>query len=59
MLDVALALEKKALEDQYFIDRKLYPNVDFYTGIIYSSIGIPKNMFTVLFAVSRSIGWIS
>ncbi len=59
LLDIALKLEKKALSDPYFIERKLYPNVDYYTGIIYKSIGFPKNMFTVMFAVSRSIGWIS
>ena len=59
LLDIALELEKKALNDKYFIDRKLYPNVDFYTGIIYRSIGLPKNMFTVMFAVSRSVGWVS
>ncbi len=59
LLDIALTLEEKALKDEYFIERKLYPNVDFYTGIIYSSIGIPKNMFTVMFALARSVGWIS
>lgn len=56
---LALELEKIALEDEYFIKRHLYPNVDYYTGVIYQSIGIPKNMFTVLFAVSRTIGWIT
>jgi citrate synthase len=59
IMDVAKALEKRALEDEYFIKRKLYPNVDFYTGIIYSAIGIPKEMFTVMFACSRSVGWIT
>lgn len=59
MFEVALELERMALSDEYFIKRKLYPNVDFYTGIIYSSLGIPKNMFTVMFAVSRSVGWVS
>lgn len=59
LLDIALALEKRALSDEYFIKRKLYPNVDFYTGIIYSSIGIPKNMFTAMFAIARSVGWIT
>lgn len=59
LMNVARSLEKKALEDEYFIKRKLYPNVDFYTGIIYSAIGIPKEMFTVMFACSRSIGWIT
>ena len=53
-----MELEKAALSDEYFIKRKLYPNVDFYTGIVYKAIGIPKDMFTVMFAVSRSIGWI-
>lgn len=59
LLDLAINLEKEALADEYFIKRKLYPNVDFYTGIVYKAIGIPKDMFTVLFAVSRSIGWIA
>jgi len=59
LLDLALQLEATALRDEYFIQRKLYPNVDFYTGIIYKSIGIPKNMFTVIFAMARSVGWVS
>ena len=59
LLDVALALEKVALEDEYFIEKKLYPNVDFYSGIILKAIGIPLNMFTVVFAMSRTIGWIA
>jgi citrate synthase len=59
LLDVAMALEKVALEDEYFIEKKLYPNVDFYSGIIMKAIGIPMNMFTVIFAMSRTIGWIS
>ena len=59
LLELAINLEKKALEDEYFVKRKLYPNVDFYTGIVYKAIGIPKDMFTVLFAVSRSAGWMS
>lgn len=59
LLDLAINLEKKALSDEYFIKRKLYPNVDFYTGIVYKAIGIPKDMFTVLFAVSRSAGWMA
>ncbi|MDT8894161.1 citrate synthase [Halomonas sp. I1] len=58
-LRIAKRLEQIALEDEYFIDRKLYPNVDFYSGIILKAMGIPKNMFTVIFAVSRTIGWIS
>jgi citrate synthase len=56
---LAMQLEKIALEDPYFVERKLYPNVDFYSGITLSAIGIPKNMFTVIFAVARAIGWIS
>lgn len=59
LLDLAISLQKEALKDEYFIKRKLYPNVDFYTGIVYKAIGIPKDMFTVLFAVSRSVGWMS
>lgn len=59
LIDIALKLEDKALNDPYFVSRKLYPNIDFYTGIIYRVIGIPTNMFTVLFAVARSVGWIS
>ena len=52
-------LEKIALEDDYFIDKKLYPNVDFYSGITLSAIGIPTNMFTVIFAIARTVGWIA
>src|SRR5215467_10634846 len=59
MLKVALELEKIALHDQYFIDRKLYPNVDFYSGITLKAMGFPMSMFTVLFAVARTVGWIS
>ncbi len=59
LFQVALELEKIALEDEYFISRKLYPNVDFYSGIILSAIGIPKNMFTVIFALARTVGWVS
>lgn len=58
-IEIALELEKIALNDQYFISRKLYPNVDFYSGIVLNAIGIPKSMFTVIFALSRTIGWIS
>ena len=58
-LKIAKRLEQIALEDEYFIERKLYPNVDFYSGIILKAMGIPTNMFTVIFAVSRTIGWIS
>ncbi|OGT23350.1 MAG: citrate (Si)-synthase [Gammaproteobacteria bacterium RIFCSPLOWO2_02_FULL_38_11] len=56
---VALELEKIALEDDYFISRKLYPNVDFYSGITLKALGIPKNMFTVIFALARTVGWVS
>jgi citrate synthase len=59
MLEIAMELEKIALNDEYFIERKLYPNVDFYSGIIYQAMGIPAQMFTVLFAVARTAGWIS
>src|SRR5215510_9114951 len=59
MLKVAMELEKIALSDQYFIDRKLYPNVDFYSGITLKAMGFPVSMFTVLFAVARTVGWIS
>jgi citrate synthase len=59
LLKTAMELEKIALEDQYFIDRKLYPNVDFYSGIIFQAIGIPLNMFTVLFALARTVGWLT
>ncbi len=59
LLKIAMELEKIALEDKYFIDRKLYPNVDFYSGIIYRAMGIPTNLFTVLFAVARTAGWVA
>ena len=59
LLDIARELEKVALEDEYFISRKLYPNVDFYSGIIYRAMGIPTNMFTVMFALGRLPGWLS
>ena len=59
ILDIARGLEKEALEDQYFVDRKLYPNVDFYSGIIYRALGIPTEMFTVMFALGRLPGWIA
>lgn len=58
-LELAMELEKIALEDPYFVDRKLFPNVDFYSGIILKAMGFPVSMFTVLFAVSRTVGWIS
>ncbi len=59
ILDIAKGLEREALEDQYFVDRKLYPNVDFYSGIIYRALGIPVEMFTVMFALGRLPGWIA
>ena len=59
IFDVARELEKIALEDQYFIDKKLYPNVDFYSGVILSAIGFPTTMFTVLFALARTVGWVA
>ena len=59
LLDIALALERIALEDEYFIRRKLYPNVDFYSGLIYQSMGLPMDMFPVLFAIPRTSGWIA
>ena len=59
LLEIAKRLEEAALKDPYFVDRKLYPNVDFYSGIIYRAIGFPKNMFTVLFALGRLPGWIA
>jgi citrate synthase len=59
VLDIAKALEREALKDPYFVDRKLYPNVDFYSGIIYRSLGIPVQMFTVMFALGRLPGWIA
>ena len=59
LLDIAKALEEAALQDSYFIERKLYPNVDFYSGIIYRAMGFPTNMFTVLFALGRLPGWIA
>ena len=59
LLDLAMELEKIALEDEYFVERKLYPNVDFYSGIIFRALGIPTSMFTVLFAVARTVGWVA
>jgi len=59
MLDLAIELERIALSDDYFVQRKLYPNVDFYSGIILKAMGIPTSMFTVLFAVARTVGWVS
>lgn len=59
LLDIALDLEEHARTDEYFIERNLYPNVDFYSGIIYRAMGIPTNMFTVMFALGRLPGWIA
>jgi citrate synthase len=59
LLDIAKKLEEKALADDYFVERKLYPNVDFYTGVIYRAMGFPTKMFTVLFALGRLPGWIA
>ena len=59
VFELALRLEEIALKDEYFIERKLYPNVDFYSGVIYSAIGIPRSMFTVLFAIARTVGWVA
>jgi citrate synthase len=59
LLDIATELEKIALEDSYFVDRKLYPNVDFYSGLIYEALGLPMEMFPVMFAIPRTSGWIA
>ena len=59
LFELALRLEEVALKDEYFIARKLYPNVDFYSGIIYSALGIPRSMFTVMFAIARTVGWVA
>ncbi|MEM9466156.1 MAG: citrate synthase [Actinomycetota bacterium] len=59
LLDIALKLEEVALEDDYFVSRRLYPNVDFYSGLIYESMGFPRDMFTVLFAIGRTPGWLA
>ena len=59
LLKIAIELEKIALQDPYFIEKKLYPNVDFYSGIILKALGFPTSMFTVLFAIGRTVGWIS
>jgi citrate synthase len=58
-LEIALELERIALSDDYFVSRKLYPNVDFYTGLIYRSMAFPTDFFTVLFAIARTAGWLS
>ncbi len=59
LFELALRLEEIALNDEYFIERKLYPNVDFYSGIIYRALGVPVNMFTVMFAIARTVGWVA
>ena len=59
LFELALRLEEIALKDEYFVSRKLYPNVDFYSGMIYSAIGIPRSMFTVMFAIARTVGWVA
>jgi citrate synthase len=59
LFELALKLEEIALKDEYFVSRKLYPNVDFYSGIIYSALGIPRSMFTVMFAIARTAGWVA
>jgi len=59
LLEIAKRLEERALSDIYFVERKLYPNIDFYSGIIYRAIGLPSNMFTVMFALGRIPGWIA
>ena len=59
LMELAMELERIALEDDYFVDKKLYPNVDFYSGIIYRALGLPTSMFTVMFAIARTVGWVS
>jgi citrate synthase len=59
LMDLAMELERIALEDEYFIEKRLYPNVDFYSGIIYKALGIPRSMFTVMFAIARTVGWVA
>jgi citrate synthase len=59
LLDIAKRLEEIALSDDYFVEKKLYPNVDFYSGIIFKAIGIPTSMYTVIFALARTVGWVS
>jgi citrate synthase len=59
LFELAMRLEEIALSDDYFVERKLYPNVDFYSGIIYQALGIPRNMFTVMFAIARTVGWVA
>ena len=59
LLQVALELERVALHDEYFLEKKLYPNIDFYSGITLKAMGVPTNMFTVLFTLARTVGWIA
>ena len=59
LLEIALELEERILRDDYFVERRLYPNVDFYSGLVYRLLGIPTNMFTVMFAIGRMPGWIA
>jgi citrate synthase len=59
LLDIALELEQIALADEYFVSRKLYPNVDFYSGLIYQALGLPVSMFPVMFAIPRTAGWLA
>jgi citrate synthase len=59
LFELALRLEEIVLKDEYFVSRKLYPNVDFYSGVIYSAIGMPRSMFTVMFAIARTVGWVA
>jgi citrate synthase len=59
LLEIALEVERIALQDEYFVTRRLYPNVDFYTGLIYQSMGFPVTMFPVLFAIPRTSGWLA
>eukprot|EP00873_Tetraselmis_striata_P023715 jgi/Tetstr1/443979/TSEL_031930.t1 len=59
LLDVAMELERIALSDEYFVEKKLYPNIDFYSGITLRALGFPTTMFTVLFALARTVGWIA
>ena len=59
LIEIALELERIALQDDYFVSRKLYPNVDFYSGLIYQAMGFPVEMFAVLFAIARTVGWVA
>ena len=59
MLDIALELERIALQEEYFVKRNLYPNVDFYSGLIYQALGFPVELFPVLFAIPRTVGWLA